>query len=199
MISPFISNHKLLSAPLSTLGGAALAVHYANVILYIKKLAASAFIGLEARDALYEMLPATIRTSIRIKLKLFAKTLSSSIYDATLAAQWKFTIRRLLQLLVPLANNMIKWRSERNFENQRIVCGTSVLLVQTLYFADQERTEAAITELLMGLNYISRFGKEFCGKAVQQLSCIIASDSALSFEDLSKPATLKTSPTGITP
>ncbi|XP_074365307.1 protein PSK SIMULATOR 1-like [Apium graveolens] len=193
-ISPFISNHKLLSAPQSTLGGAALAVHYANVILFIKKLASSSSISHDARNILYNMLPATIRTSISAKLKLFTRTLSSSIYDATLAAQWKFTVRRILRLLVPLASNMIKWRSERNFENQRIVCGTSVLLVQTLYFADQEKTEAAIAELLMGLNYISRFGRDFCGKAVKQLSCLIASDNLISYEDLSKPATQKTSP-----
>ncbi|KAK1400266.1 Type-1 restriction enzyme mjaxp r protein [Heracleum sosnowskyi] len=189
-ISPFISNHRLLSAPLSTLGGAALAVHYANVILFIKKLASSSFISLDARNNLYDMLPATIRTSISVKLKLFTKTLASSIYDPTLAAQWKFTMRRILRLLVPLASNMIKWRSERNFENQRIVCGSTVLIVQTLYFADQEKTEAAITELLMGLNYISRFSEEFCGKAVEQLSCLIACD-------MSKPTTRKTSPTNL--
>lgn len=182
--SPFNSKQKLLTAPIATIGAAALPLHYANVIILIEKLASCPhLISLDARDDLYNMLPASIRTSLSAKLKLFTKTLASSIYDATLAAEWNFALARTLKWLAPLAHNMIRWRSERNFEKQRIVSGTTVFLVQTLYFANQEKTEAAIIELLMGLNYISRFGREFNDRAFRGSSCSIASDDYLAHKD----------------
>ena len=61
---------------------------------------------------------------------------------------------------------MKRWYSERNIEKDCTVTGTNVLLVQTLHFADQVKTEAAILELVMGLNYITRFVKETNGKAL---------------------------------
>ncbi|KAL7195750.1 hypothetical protein ACSBR1_035896 [Camellia fascicularis] len=95
------------------------------------------------------------RISLRAKLKLFAKTSASSVYDAALAAKMSSTLGRILEWLAPLAHNMIRWHSERNFEQQRIVPGTNVLLVQTLHFANQVKTEDAIIELLMSLSYVS--------------------------------------------
>ncbi|CAL5387601.1 unnamed protein product [Camellia sinensis] len=157
----FISKRELLNAPPSTLGGAALALHYANVIILIEKLASYPhLISLDARDDLYNMLPTSVKTSLRAKLKLFAKTLASSIYDAALAAEWSLALTKILEWLAPLAHNMIRWHSERNVEKQCMVPVTNILLVQTLHFANQVKTEAAIIELLMGLNYISRFGRE---------------------------------------
>ncbi|KAL2329108.1 hypothetical protein Fmac_022535 [Flemingia macrophylla] len=70
-----------------------------------------------------------------------------NIYDAPLAHDWKW--------LAPLAHNMIRWQSERNFEQHQIVSRTNVLLFQTLYFADKDKTEEAICLLLMELNYIA--------------------------------------------
>ncbi|KAL8210840.1 hypothetical protein R6Q57_005277 [Mikania cordata] len=52
---------------------------------------------------------------------------------------------------------MMKWQHERSFEHQNVMPKTGVLLLQTLFFADQKKTEGAITELLVGLNYIWRF------------------------------------------
>ncbi|KAJ6317376.1 hypothetical protein OIU76_013002 [Salix suchowensis] len=89
--SIFSLQHNLLQAIPETLGAAALALHYANVIVVIEKLAASPhLIGHDARDDLYNMLPA------------------------------------------------------------------------------REKTEAAITELLVGLNYIWRLGRELNTKALQE-------------------------------
>lgn len=168
----FPLKHRLLAAPISTLGGAALALHYANIIILIEKLASSPhLISLDARDDLYNMLPNSVRTSLSAKLKLFAKTLASSVYDAYLAAEWNLAIANILDWLGPLAHNMIRWHAERNFEKQPRYSSTTVLLVQTLYFANQGKTEAAVTELLMGLNYISRFGREFNDIAFQESSC----------------------------
>ncbi|KAK9289901.1 hypothetical protein L1049_008062 [Liquidambar formosana] len=163
----FNSKCRLSSALPSTLGDAALALHYANIIILIEKLASSPYlIGLDARDDLYNMLPTTVRKVLRARLKLYAKTLASSVYDAALAMEWSLALARILEWLSPLAHNMIRWQSERNFEKQDMDSGTNVLLVQTLYFADQAKTEAAITELLMGLNYICRFGRELNEKAL---------------------------------
>ncbi|OWM87628.1 hypothetical protein CDL15_Pgr022741 [Punica granatum] len=161
----FSSEHSLLNAPPESLGYAGLALHYANVIIVIEKLAASPhLIGLDARDDLYNMLPATVRSSLRARLKPYANALSS--YDPVLAGEWSEAITGILEWLGPLAHNMIRWQSERSFEQQNLVSRANVLVVQTLYFANKEKTEAIITELLVGLNYIWRFGRELNSKAL---------------------------------
>lgn len=169
--SIFNSKRRLLDASASTLGYAALALHYANVIILIEKLASSPhLISLDARDDLYYMLPATIKSCLRAKLKTFSRTSASCFYDAAFAAQWSLALATILDWLSPLAHNMVRWQSERNFERQRLVCGSNVHLVQTLYFANRVETEAAIVELLMGLNYLSRFGR-INPKPFQESSC----------------------------
>ena len=158
-LAMFNSKSKLLNLRPATLGEAALALQYANVIILIEKLASSPhLISPDARDELYSMLPATIRAALRAKLKLFSKTMGSSVYDPALAGEWNLALLQILEWLAPLAHNMIKWHSERNIEKQHDVAKTNVLLVQTLYHANQAKTEAAMTELLVGLNYISRIG-----------------------------------------
>lgn len=169
--SIFNSKWRLLDASASTLGYAALALHYANVIILIEKLASSPhLISLDARDDLYYILPATIKSCLRAKLKTFSRTSASCFYDAAFAAQWSLALATILDWLSPLAHNMVRWQSERNFERQRLVCGLNVHLVQTLYFANRVETEAAIVELLMGLNYLSRFGR-INPKPFQESSC----------------------------
>ncbi|GAB4833491.1 hypothetical protein Ancab_031735 [Ancistrocladus abbreviatus] len=149
-----------------SLGRAGLSLHYANIIILIERFASSPhLIGADARDDLYSMLPTSIRTALRARLKLYPKSFSSSAYDATLAAEWSLAVARMLEWLSPLAHNMVRWHSERNFEKQHMVPAATVLLVQTLHFADQAKAEAAITELLMGLNYLCRFGEDVNQKA----------------------------------
>ncbi|PKA47565.1 hypothetical protein AXF42_Ash014761 [Apostasia shenzhenica] len=151
------SKRKLLNAPPSTLGAAALSLHYANIIVTIEKLAMSPIsIGPSVRDELYNMLPGSIRMALRMRLR-----------DPALAAEWSDAMTRILEWLSPLAHNMVMWQSARSFEQQRWASSTSVLLIQTLYYANQVKTEAAIAELLVGLNYLWRFGKELNSKAVQ--------------------------------
>ncbi|KAJ7974957.1 hypothetical protein O6P43_004946 [Quillaja saponaria] len=167
--SLFSSKSKLLEAPPGTLGAAALALHYANVIIVIEKLAASPhLIGLDAREDLYNMLPASVRASLRATLKPYAKALTSSVYDSVLAEEWTNAMSGILEWLAPLAHNMIRWQSERSFEQHNFVCRTNVLLVQTVYFANQEKTEATITELLVGLNYVWRYDRELNAKALAE-------------------------------
>ncbi|GMI64203.1 hypothetical protein like AT3G23160 [Hibiscus trionum] len=110
----------------STVGGSAVALHYANVIIVIEKLLRYPhLVGEEARDDLYQMLPTSLRLSLRTNVKNLA----------ALAQDWKQTLNRTLRWVGPLAHNMIRWQSERNFEQQQMVARTNVLL-QTLYFAD---------------------------------------------------------------
>ncbi|XP_031274972.1 uncharacterized protein LOC116133450 isoform X1 [Pistacia vera] len=158
----------------STVGGSALALHYANVIIVIEKLLRYPhLVGEEARDDLYQMLPASLRMSLKTNLKSYIKNLA--IYDAPLAHDWKETLDGILKWLAPLAHNMIRWQSERNFEQQQIVTRTNVLLLHTLYFADRKKTEAAICELLVGLNYICRYE--------QQQNALLDCASSFDFED----------------
>ncbi|KAE9617603.1 hypothetical protein Lalb_Chr03g0037091 [Lupinus albus] len=161
-------------APPPTLGGSALALHYANVIIVIEKLLRYPhLVGEEARDDLYHMLPTSLRLSLKAKLKSYVKNLA--IYDAPIAHDWKENLDGVLRWLAPLAHNMIRWQSERNFEQHQIVSRTNVLLLQTLYFADREKTEEAICEILVGLNYVCRYE--------HQQNALLDCASSFDFED----------------
>ncbi|PNY04337.1 hypothetical protein L195_g000755 [Trifolium pratense] len=121
---------KLKPVP-STLGEAALALHYANVIVLIEKIVSSPranMIDVQTRDNLYNRLPTTIRTALRSKLKWYAK--------GKLETEWNVVLTQILEWLAPLAHNM------------------------TLYFANQAKTEAAMVELLVGLHYVCRIDKK---------------------------------------
>ncbi|CAK9318340.1 unnamed protein product [Citrullus colocynthis] len=160
----FQSNSKLLKPPPTTLGAAGLALHYANLIIVMDKMIKSPqLVGVDARDDLYSMLPNSVRTSLRGRLRGVGFTAS----DASLAGEWREAMGRILGWMSPLAQNMIKWQSERSFEQQNYMAPkTYVMLLQTLYFANKDKTEAAITELLVGLNYIWRFEREMTAKAL---------------------------------
>ncbi|XP_030502013.2 protein PSK SIMULATOR 3 [Cannabis sativa] len=160
----FESNSKLLKPPPSTtLGAAGLALHYANLIIVMEKMIKSPqLVGVDARDDLYSMLPNSVRSSLRSRLR----GVGFSASDPVLAGEWREALGRILAWLSPLAHNMIKWQNERSFEQQNLVPKTNVLLLQTLFFANKEKTEAAITELLVGLNYIWRFEREMTAKAL---------------------------------
>jgi hypothetical protein len=99
-----------------------------------------------------------------------------------LAGEWTEAMASILEWLAPLAHNMIRWQSERSYEQQTFVSRTNVLLVQTLYFANQEKTESAITELLVGLNYIWRFGRGLNAQALQEDASSIMFDEYLEVE-----------------
>uniref|UniRef100_A0A5B7B416 DUF3475 domain-containing protein n=1 Tax=Davidia involucrata TaxID=16924 RepID=A0A5B7B416_DAVIN len=159
----FESNSNILKPPSTTLGAAALALHYANLIIIIEKMIRSPqLVGVDARDDLYSMLPRSIRSSLRARLR----GVGFSASDPVLAGEWRDALGRILGWLSPLAHNMIKWQSERSFEQQNLMPKTNVILLQTLFFANRDKTEAAITELLVGLNYIWRFEREMSAKAL---------------------------------
>ncbi|KAK7270794.1 hypothetical protein RJT34_26218 [Clitoria ternatea] len=164
----FESNCKVLKPGPSTLGGSALALHYSNLIIVMEKMIKSPpLVGVDARDDLYGMLPSSIRSRLRSRLRGVG---FSACDDPMLAGEWRDALGRILGWLSPLAHNMIKWQSERSYEQQNFVQKTNVLLLQTLFFANKDKTEAAITELLVGLNYVWRFEREMTAKALFECS-----------------------------
>ncbi|KOM35595.1 hypothetical protein LR48_Vigan02g174500 [Vigna angularis] len=176
----FEANSKLLKPPESTLGASGLALHYANLIIVMEKMIKSPhLVGVDARDDLYGMLPRSIRWGLRGRLRGVGFCAS----DPVLAGEWRDALGRILGWLSPLAHNMFKWQNERSFEQHNLVAKTNVLLLQTLFFANKDKTEAAITELLVGLNYIWRFEREMTAKAL--FEC--ANSNGLLFK-LNKPA-----------
>ncbi|XP_078427626.1 protein PSK SIMULATOR 1-like [Wolffia australiana] len=148
------------AAPPSTVGGAALALRYSNLVIIIEKLLQYPhLVGEEARDVLYEMLPASLRAALRRKLRRSARELA--IYDASVAFDWRRRLAGLLTWLSPVAHHMVTWQAERNFERSRVFAPAGhVILLQTLYFADRDKTEAALCDLLVGLNYICRYEQQ---------------------------------------
>ena len=159
---PFDPRCRLQDAPPSTLGGSALALHYSNVIIIAEKMARYPhLITQDARDDLYQMLPKNVRISLRGKLKACMRCCSSLGCECARVSEWKDVMEKLLGWLAPLAHNTIRWQSEHNFEQQQVVSRSNVLLLQTLYFADREKAESAIIELLVGLNYLWRHERDF--------------------------------------
>ena len=163
----FESNCGVLKPPKGSLGDSGLSLHYANLIIVMEKMIKSPqLVGVDARDDLYAMLPNSIRSSLRLRLK---GSIGFSACDPLLANEWKNALGRIICWLLPLAQNMIRWQSERSVEEKSLVPKKSnVLLLQTLVFADKVKTEAAITELLVGLNYVWRFEREMTAKALFQ-------------------------------
>ncbi|KAJ3679934.1 hypothetical protein LUZ60_016212 [Juncus effusus] len=161
-------------APQTTIGGSGLALHYANIILIIEKLLKYPhLVGEEARDDLYQMLPSSLRLALRKSLRTYVKNMA--IYDAFLAHDWRENVEKTLIWLAPMAHNMIRWQTERNIEQQNVVRRGNVLLSETLYFADREKGESVICELLVGLNYICRYE--------QQQNALLDCSSSLDFDD----------------
>ncbi|KAI3433979.1 uncharacterized protein J3R85_006957 [Psidium guajava] len=159
-LASFYAKHRCLITPPQTLGHAALAGHYANVIVLIEKLASSPHsISLDMRDNLYQMLPGSVRTALRARLRSHAESLASMLHDGAIVEKWRTTVVQILEWLAPLAHNTVQWQSQQSFEKKNRDSGANVLLVQTLYFADQPKTEGAIVELLVGLNHVCRIGR----------------------------------------
>ncbi|XP_074556765.1 protein PSK SIMULATOR 1 [Curcuma longa] len=155
-----LCSETLNPAP-STLGAAALSLHYANLITVLEKMArAPRAVGAEAREEVYAMLPARVRAQLRARLRGVGW---EACRDVRLAAEWRAALGRIAEWLGPVAQDTIRWQGERSFEGRRRTASTpraNVLLLQTLHFADLEKVEAAVTELLVGLNYLWRFQRE---------------------------------------
>ncbi|KAG7017414.1 hypothetical protein SDJN02_19279, partial [Cucurbita argyrosperma subsp. argyrosperma] len=159
-ISSFFIKENLPNPPPNSLGAAALSIHYGKIVTLIEQMAsAPRLIDNKERDKLYNMLPLSIRKALRSRLRKAAKIRHSSLYDPVLAAEWKSATAKILQWLTSMAHDMETWHSEHSFEKKPDggdMGGSKprVLLLQTLHYADREKTEGAIVEVLVALSNI---------------------------------------------
>lgn len=160
------NNRVLRSASPSTVGGSGLTLRYANMILFAERcLHSPATIGEDAREALYEMLPATLREKVKEKLKRHCgrKEEIDEIDGDDLAKGWKEALEEMMDWLGPMAHDTMMWVTERNVERKKkMEVEPNVLLLQTLHYSDLEKTEAAIVEVLVGLSCICRLQRRRC-------------------------------------
>ncbi|KAG6596534.1 Protein PSK SIMULATOR 1, partial [Cucurbita argyrosperma subsp. sororia] len=166
-ISSFFIKENLSNPPPNSLGAAALAIHYSKIVISIERLASAPhLITAEDRHELFNMLPASIRKAVRTA----AKFRHPPLYNPDLAAEWKSAMGRIFQWLAPMARDMETWHSEQSIEKQPDGADTAadgggsrshVLLLQTFHYADREKTEGAIVELLVALSNICSSGQIF--------------------------------------
>ncbi|XP_020597156.1 uncharacterized protein LOC110036934 isoform X2 [Phalaenopsis equestris] len=154
-----------LVPPPTTVGAACLAPHYAKLIVQLERRIQAPSKLADGRDEMYGMMTARLRTMVRRRLRGLGRDLPR---DVELAAEWTATIKEIMDWLGPVAHWTLRWHGERSFErwSAGAVIRINVLVFQTLYFANREKVEAAIVELLVGLNYIWRFEMEVRGKCM---------------------------------
>ncbi|EXB36743.1 hypothetical protein L484_016995 [Morus notabilis] len=153
----------------STVGGSALTLRYANVIILAERcLYAPETVNDGMREELYEMLPENLRRTVRAKLK--KRWMRKEEEDEggrnghALAEGWRDALEEIMTWLAPMGHDTMTWQTEKNLERQQCYydgvgkpSSSSVLLMQTLHFSDLEKTEAAIVEVLVGLSCVFRY------------------------------------------
>ncbi|KAE8719433.1 putative EF-TU receptor [Hibiscus syriacus] len=153
-------NYRMLihSAPENTVGAAGLALRYANVIIMAETYfysTSTTTMSKGAREYMFEMLPMNLKQTLRGKLKShWCKDAEAREGQQGLAQRWKVALEEILGWLAPMARDTLRWQQERNLEQRNLDAKPAVLMLQTLYFSDLEKTEAAIVEILVGLSCI---------------------------------------------
>uniref|UniRef100_A0A0D3EWV2 DUF668 domain-containing protein n=1 Tax=Oryza barthii TaxID=65489 RepID=A0A0D3EWV2_9ORYZ len=151
------------------LGPAGLALHYANIISQIDTLVSrSSSIPPNTRDALYQSLPPTVKSSLRSKVNSFV------VNEEVTAAQIKAEMEKTLRWLVPIANNTTKahhgfgWVGEWANTGSEVNCKPTgqmdLTRIETLYHADKEKTETHILELVAWLHHLISRSKSANGE-----------------------------------
>jgi len=141
------------------LGPAGLALHYANIISQIDTLVSrSSSVPPNTRDALYQSLPPTIKSSLRSKLHSFGSKEELNV------SQIKAEMEKTLRWLVPIASNTTKahhgfgwvgeWASTGSDVNCKPTGQMDLTRIETLYHADKDKTEAYILELVIWLHHL---------------------------------------------
>ncbi|XP_040380620.1 uncharacterized protein LOC121054567 [Oryza brachyantha] len=157
---------KLLEPPPGTVGGAGLDLQYANVITTAERLLLET--GAEgrheeAREELYAMLPSKPRAAVRAKLRGWWRERGAGAgaappLDAGLAEGWRSAAGRILAWLAPMARDTARWHAERSMDRRRRFevggGGARAWALQTLRWADAEKAEAAVVEVLVALSCV---------------------------------------------
>lgn len=154
---------KLLEPPPTTVGGAGLDLQYANVIATAERLLLET--GAEERleearaerAEMYAMLPSRLRAAVRAKLHGWWRERGpgAAPLDAGLAEGWRCAAGRILEWLAPMARDTARWHAERSMDRQRrFQGGARAWALQTLRWADAEKAEAAVVEVLVALSCV---------------------------------------------
>ncbi|KAM7513887.1 hypothetical protein LguiA_003470 [Lonicera macranthoides] len=156
------------------LGPAGLSLHYANIVLIIDSLVArSNSMPANTRDTLYQSLPPNMKSSLRSKLQSF------HVKEEFTVTEIKAEMEKTLQWLVPIAMNTAKpingsdsypnlvqlVRFGRNMSeaNRRSTTVTDIIRIDTLHYADKEKTEVYILDLVLWLNHLINQTKGVAG------------------------------------
>jgi hypothetical protein len=173
--APIFRQNDPASSPLeqvkpssSTVGGSGMELRYANVILSAESLLPAAGggeevpvgIDLSRRDALYKMLPVSIREAVNVRLRESCRG-QPPVVDEEAAAASRGAVERVLRWLGPMARDTVRWHDERSMERaQRFSMRPRALMVQTLHFADQRKADDAIVEVLVDLSCVCWYDDE---------------------------------------
>ncbi|KAJ1421623.1 hypothetical protein SESBI_13575 [Sesbania bispinosa] len=162
-IREFLGNHgtgatKYGKAP-ERLGEAGLALHYANIINQINMIASRpSALPPNARDTLYHGLPNNIKSALPSRLQTISPMKELSI------TQIKAEMDKTLQWLVPFATNTIKahqgfgwvgeWANTSSDFGDNTAKESPLIRLQTLYYADKQKIDLYIIELLAWLHHL---------------------------------------------
>lgn len=141
------------------LGSAGLALHYANIVLQIDSIVArSSSMPSNVRDTLYQSLPPNIKSSLRSKLHSF------SVEEELSITEIKAEMEKTMCWLAPIATNTAKahhgfgwigeWANTGSDGNRKSSGLPDLIQIETFHYADKERTEACILELVLWLNHL---------------------------------------------
>ncbi|KAG0588162.1 hypothetical protein KC19_2G221200 [Ceratodon purpureus] len=141
------------------LGTSGLALHYANIINQIDTLVTRpSSVPPNARDNLYQGLPPTMKAELRIRLH------QSSKKDELSMDELKSELYKILDWMVPVASNTTKahhgfgwvgeWANTGSSVDRKSMGYTELTLLQTLHHANQQKVEAYILELIVGLHHL---------------------------------------------
>ncbi|XP_076911719.1 protein PSK SIMULATOR 1-like [Bidens hawaiensis] len=130
-----------------TVGGARLQILYANLIMMAEENMTRKKVKDNVRDEMYKMLPKNLKVVVKMKIK-------SQLGKYCDKGKMKEALKRIFMWLSPMATNTLLWQKERRVEMTSFNMRPPMLLLQTLHFADKEKTEAAIIEVLVGLSFL---------------------------------------------
>ncbi|KAL2319089.1 hypothetical protein Fmac_032965 [Flemingia macrophylla] len=165
-ILEFLGNHGASTAKhcisSERLGEAGLALHYANIINQINMIASRpTILPPNMRDTLYHGLPNNIKNALPSRLQKINSMKELSV------TQVKDEMDKTLQWLTPLATNTTKlhqgfgwvgeWANTSNEFGENTAKEGNLIRLQTLYYAQKQKIDFYIIELLTRLHYLVTF------------------------------------------
>uniref|UniRef100_A0A0A9F2N5 DUF668 domain-containing protein n=1 Tax=Arundo donax TaxID=35708 RepID=A0A0A9F2N5_ARUDO len=147
-----------------TLGSAGLSLHYANIISQIDNIVSRSSVPPQStRDALYHGLPPNVKSALRTRL------LNCSEPQELPITQIRCSMEKTLQWIVPVANNTARahhgfgwvgeWANTGNDLSRKQPGQPDVLKIETLYHADNEKTDACILDLVVWLHCLISYSR----------------------------------------